>query len=214
LHTRFALKEKYLYNDFERRSTTTRYPVLELLYGYGIPGFLGSEYEYHRLQFRVQQWFNVFTFGWSKYILETGKIWGTLPYPLLKIHEGNESFIYYENAFNLMNYYEFISDSYVSLYYTHHFDGLIFNKIPLMRKLKWRTVIHGSGVWGTVSDKNLSYSEFPAITTTLEQPYFEAGVGIENIFKFIRVDGIWRLSHLDHPGADKFRVYVSLQFLF
>jgi hypothetical protein len=214
LYTRFAFREKYLYGQFERMTLGTKYPVLELLYGYGIPGFPGSDVEYHRLQFKVRQRFNVFNIGWSKYIFETGKIWGVLPYPFLKIHEGNETFFYYGEASNMMNYYEFISDTYAQLYYSHHFDGLFLNHIPLMRKLKWREVIHGRAVWGTLSEANKEYSLFPANSGSLEKPYYEAGIGIENIFKVGRIDAIWRLSHLDAPKVDRFRIFISFQFQF
>ncbi len=214
LYTRFAYREKFLYGEFERTSLGTKYPILELMYGYGIPGFAGSDVNYHRLQFKVKQWFNVFNIGWSKYILETGKIWGTLPYPFLKIHEGNETFFFYPEAGNMVNYYEFISDAYVSMYYTHHFDGLFLNRIPLMRKLKWREVVHGRAVYGTLTDANTAYSEFPDNSSELGKPYYEAGVGIENIFKVGRIDAIWRLSHLDKPDADRFRIFISFQFSF
>jgi hypothetical protein len=214
LYTRFAYRERYLYGEFERTTLGTKYPVLELLYGYGIPGFPDSDVEYHRLTFRIKHWFNVANIGWSKYIFETGKIWGTLPYPFLKIHEGNETFLYYSGASNMMNYYEFISDTYASLYYTHHFDGLFLNHIPLMRKLKWREVIQGRAVWGTLSEKNKNYSVFPANSSALNDPYFEAGVAIENIFKVGRIDAIWRLSHLDAPNAKRFGLFVSFNFSF
>jgi hypothetical protein len=150
--------------------------------------------------------------------VEAGKIWGTLPYPLLKIHDGNQSFFYDDYASNLMNYYEFISDNWVSASYTHHFDGLLFNKIPLFRKLKWREVAHIRGVYGTLSDKNAQYSLFPGnLRSFSSQPYWEAGVGIENIFKIIRIDAIWRMSHLHddgNPNVPKFGIFVSLSFSF
>jgi hypothetical protein len=203
-----------MYGEFERANLGTKYPVLELLYGYGIPGFPGSVKEYTRLQFKISQWFNVANIGWSKYIFETGKIWGTLPYPFLKIHEGNETFIYYPEAGNMINYYEFISDTYASLSYSHHFDGLFFNHIPLMRKLKWREVIQGKAIWGTLSDANKNYSVFPINSGELNKPYYEAGVGIENIFKVGRIDAIWRLSHLNSPNVSRFRIFISFQFSF
>jgi hypothetical protein len=214
LYTRFAFREKFLYGEFERASLGTRYPVLELLYGYGIPGFPDSDVEYHRLHFKIKQWFNVANIGWSKYIFETGKIWGTLPYPFLKIHEGNETFFYYPEAGNMVNYYEFISDMYATLSYTHHFDGLFFNRIPLMRKLKWREVIQGRAVWGSLTQANKDYSVFPVNSGDVSKPYYEAGVGIENIFKVGRIDAVWRLSHLDSPNADRFRIFISFNFSF
>lgn len=214
LYTRFAYREKYMYGEFERTTLGSKYPVLELLYGYAIPSFPGSDAEYTRLQFKIRHWFNIANIGWSKYILEVGKIWGTVPYPFLKIHEGNETFFYYPEAGNMVNYYEFISDRYASLSYTHHFDGLFLNHIPLMRKLKWREVVSGRAMWGTLTEANKNYSVFPVNSGALNRPYYEAGVAIENIFRVFRIDAIWRLSHLNSPNVDRFRIFVSAQFSF
>jgi hypothetical protein len=214
LEGRFAFQEKIVVRDFERISLGTPFPVFNFRYSVGVPDMMNGEYHYHRIQAGVTHWFNIGSFGWSKYILEGGRVFGTLPFPLLVLHPGNETFIFDEYAFNLMNYYEFISDRYFSLYYTHHFDGFFFNRIPLMRKLKWREVFFVKGLVGTISDANLEFNELPKATFMLDKPYFEAGIGIENIFKIIRVDGIWRLSHRDNSGASPFAVFVTLQFAF
>lgn len=214
LRMRWAFRERYILGEFTRVTVGTKYPIFELTYGYGIPGVFLSEYEYHRLQLQVKQWFNVFSIGWSKYILEAGKIWGTLPYPLLKLQPANETFLFDEYAYNLMNYYEFINDQYVSLYFTHHFDGFFLNRIPLMRKLKWRTVVHGRALLGSLSDANRAYSDFPGRQIEEETPYYEAGAGVENIFKFIRVDAIWRLSHRDPGYSRNFGIFISAAFSF
>lgn len=214
LYTRFAFRERYVYGEFERTSLGTKYPVLELLYGYGIPNLPGSDVEYHRLVFRVRQWFNILNIGWSKYVFTVGKIWGTLPYPFLKIQEGNETFFFYPDCSNMMNYYEFISDTWATLDYSHHFDGLFLNHIPLMRKLKWREVIHARAVWGTLTQANAEYSVFPTNSGSLKYPYYEAGVGIENILKVGRIDAIWRLNHLDAPDVNKFAIFITVQFTF
>ncbi len=214
LTTRFAYREKYLMGEFERISLGTKYPVLEIKYTYGIKDLWLSDYEYTRLQACISHWFNIGTIGWSKYVVEAGRIWGKLPYPLLKLHEGNETYYFDEYAFNMMNYLEFVSDKYVSFYYTHHFDGFFFNKVPLFRKLKWREVAQIKGVVGSLEEKNKTYSSFPATLNELSKPYFETGVGIENIFKILRVDALWRLSYLDHPNIAKFGIMGTLQFYF
>jgi hypothetical protein len=113
-----------------------------------------------------------------------------------------------------MNYYEFVSDQYVSLFYTHHFDGLLFNHIPLLKKLRWREVAYYRGLLGSLSSKNKDYSVFPENVYTLKGPYQEVGVGIENIFKIIRVYGVWRLNYLDHPDIRKFMVMATISFYF
>ncbi|MFA4852739.1 MAG: DUF5686 family protein, partial [Bacteroidales bacterium] len=218
LNTRFAYNEKFILGEFERTSMGTEYPVLEVKYGYGIKDFIGGDYEYHRLQVRLEHWFNIGTFGWSKYLLEAGRIWGKLPYPLLKLHEGNETWVFDDYAFNMMNYYEFVSDKYLSFYYAHHFEGLFLNKIPLMRKLKWREVASVRGLVGTLDEKNKQYNQQylqpPESINELSKPYFEAGVGVENILKVFRINAVWRLSYLDHPNISKFGILGTMQIYF
>jgi len=212
--TRLAYRERFLMGEFERLSLGAKFPILDIQYAYGVPGFLKSDYEYHRLQIGLSHWFNVFNLGWSKFNIGAGRIWGILPYPLLKLHEGNETYFFDESAFNLMNYYEFVSDKYISAFYTHHFDGYFFNRVPLFRKLKWREVAYVKGLVGGIDQSNKNYSVFPEGLYTLNRPYFEAGAGVENIFKIIRVDAIWRLSYLDHQHINKFGILASFQFIF
>ncbi len=214
LEMRFAYKERYVYTDFVRTSLGTIYPIIQFKYSKGIKDLWGGDYNYQKASFYFNDWFNVGNIGWSKYVIEAGKIWGRLPYPFLKMHEGNETYFFDETSFNTMNYFEFVSDEWVSLYYTHRFDGFFLNRIPLLRKLKWREVIWGKGLIGNLSAVNRSYSEFPEGMHTLGKPYIEAGAGIENIFKFLRVDGVWRLSYLDHPDIAKFQVMFGMQVFF
>ncbi|NOR86317.1 MAG: carboxypeptidase-like regulatory domain-containing protein, partial [Bacteroidales bacterium] len=214
LKMRFAYREKYLMGAFDRINIGTKYPIMELNMTYGVPGLFASKDEYFRMSYQIKQWFNVGGLGWSKYIVETGKLWGTVPYPLLEIAPGNQTLISDEYAYNLMNYYEFINDEYVSIFYTHHFDGLFFNHIPLLRKLNWREVIHAKGIIGNISDQNAQFSIFPSYSYSLSKPYYEMGVGIENIFKIIRIDFIWRLNHHEHPGTQHFGIFGALYFSF
>lgn len=213
-NTRFAYQEKMLMGEFERISLGTKFPVLEVGYGYGAKGLWNGDFKYHKLQIGIVHWYNVGALGWSKYIIEGGKIWGKLPYSLLKLHEANETWSFDEYAANTMNYYEFVSDEYLHLYFTHHFDGLLFNKVPLLKKLRWREVIHGRCVMGRMSNTNKDYNLLPEGTYTLGKPYYEAGVGIENIFTVLRFDGIWRLSYLDHKNVSKFTLMFSVKFSF
>jgi hypothetical protein len=114
-----------------------------------------------------------------------------------------------------MNYYEFASDQYVSLAAIHHFNGLFFNKIPLLNKLKWREVISGKAVYGTLSDKHKQEMIYPKNFQGLYNgPYIEGGVGIENIFKLIRVDALWRFTYLDHPNIVPWGIRTTFQFMF
>lgn len=222
VNTRFAFNEKFLMGEFERMSLGTKHPVFNLNYTYSIDGLWNNKIPYHKLIFTIDHWFNVYPFGWSKYVFESGKIWGTLPYPLLKMHEGNQTYFFDEYAFNLMNYYEFVSDQWMSLTYTHYFDGFFLNKFPLLRKLKWREIAWGKCLIGSLEQKNRDVMAFPEGLTSLDRrqdinnlkPYVEGGIGIENIFKVIRVDGVWRLSYLDHPNIAKWGIRFCLQFKF
>ena len=139
-----------------------------------------------------------------------------IPELVAKMHEGNETFIWDEAAFNTMNYYEFVSDQYLSVFYTHHFDGLLFNHIPLLKKLHWREVAYYKGVIGSLTDKNKQYNSafFSTGDHILKGPYQEVGVGIENIFKVLRIYGVWRLNYLDHPDIRKFMVMLTVTFYF
>ena len=222
LNTRFAFHEKFIMGEFERISLGTKYPVLNLNYTYGLDGVWNNTFSYHKLIFTIDHWFNTYPIGYSKYVLEAGKIWGTLPYQLLKMHEGNQTYFYDEYSFNLMNYYEFVSDQWASLTYTQYFDGFFLNKFPLLRKLKWRELAWGKGLIGTLENKNRNLMIFPDGLGALDKdqsinnlkPYLEAGVGIENIFKFLRIDAVWRLSYYNKPNVTKFGIRFSMQFKF
>ena len=113
-----------------------------------------------------------------------------------------------------MNYYEFASDQYISLSLTHYFDGFFFDKVPLFKKLKWREVLAVKSVWGSLDDKHKEIMEFPDNLSELTTPYVEAGAGIENIFKILRIDAVWRLAYLDHPDIAKFAIRARFQVTF
>lgn len=214
IDTRFAYRERFLYGEFTRTSMGTKYPIIQLRFSKGIKDLWAGDFNYSKLSININDWFNLGELGWSKYVIDAGKIWGNLPYPFLKLHEGNETYFFDETSFNTMNYFEFVSDRWVSVYYTHRFDGLFLNKIPLMRKLKWREVVWTKMLWGDINIDNRNYSTFPFGMYTLGKPFIEAGAGIENIFKFLRVDGVWRLSYLDHPNIAKFQIMFGMQVFF
>ena len=214
LKMHFAYKEVFFVDKFNRKSLGTKYPTINIWYAYGFPKLLKSNFSYHKFQISIRQKFNIGTIGASKYILSWGKIWGNLPYPLLEVHPGNETYSYDDFAYNRMNYYEFISDEYLMANYSHNFQGLFFNHIPLIRKLKWREVIYGKVLLGKLSNKNWHYSKFPSNTSRLTKPYYEAGVAVENIFKILRIDASWRLSYLNKPNVRPFGIMVSMHFDF
>ncbi|NND94740.1 MAG: carboxypeptidase-like regulatory domain-containing protein [Flavobacteriales bacterium] len=216
LKTRFAYKEKYVYGEFERVSLGTRFPILTAEIGLGMQGLFGGEFGYQRIRLGLQHKVRMGFYGNLDYRFEAGRFFGDpLPYPLLFLHQGNETFFYDESSYNTMNFFEFISDEYVAGAATWHLEGFFLNRIPLLRKLKWREVFSIKGVIGRYDEINNTALQLLDNSFTLEQkPFGEAGIGIENIFKVLRIDALWRLSYLDNPDIVKFGIRAKLQLDF
>lgn len=220
---RYAKNELFVQNDNERISlgNGTR-PKISANYTYGFKDVLGSDFEYHKVALELKQNLKMGVLGRSTYTFTSGKIFSTIPYPLLKVHIGNETFFSATNAYNLMNELEFVSDRYVSLNYQHYFEGFILNRIPLMKKLKWRLVATGNILFGDATEANRTITpnteedgeSVPAFESlSFDRPYIEVGYGIENILKFIRIDAYHRLTYLDKPDISKFGVKINFQFI-
>ena len=215
LGVRFAYHDNYIDGSFTRVSVGTKAPVIQFLYVEGLKGVFGSQYQYRKFSLNIDDRVRFGAFGYTNYICEVGKTWGKVPYTLMTIHAGNETYVYDWSAFNMMNYFEFVSDQYATATLIHHFEGFFLNHIPLMRKLKWREVGTFKFLVGNVRDENRNELVFPSDLYTLNRgPYMEAGAGIENIFKFFRVDCFWRLNYLDHPDVSPVGLRISLQVLF
>ncbi|OWY20853.1 carboxypeptidase-like regulatory domain-containing protein [Sphingobacteriales bacterium UPWRP_1] len=231
-NTRFAFKEKFVSGKFTRISLGSDYPIVNFTYTLGIKGILNSEFNYHRLDLSVYDWFYVGPMGYTSYQFTAGKIFGKLPFLLLENFPGNETFFYNRYSFNRMNEYEFTADTYASLLLTHHFDGIFFNRVPLLRKLKLRELITAKVAVGNLNNENRNanydaggtYKNFGDLfakwnlpdwqiqTPTIQKPYVEVGVGIENILKIFRIDAVWRLTYTDKPGRVGIRTGMQLVF--
>jgi hypothetical protein len=211
ISSHYSFLERFLETGFNRTSLGSDFPMFDVQYTYGMPNVLGSSYEYHKAKLAITQKIRLGIYGTSKYKIEICKIWGTVPYTYLELHNGNETYFFSDDAYNLMNYYEFASDQYVSVFWEHHFEGVFFNKVPLFKKLMLREVVGAKGVYGTLSDKHNSELIIPETTFSLEEPYVEVAVGIENIMTMVRVDAIWRLTQYDNPNVTQFGIRVKLQ---
>jgi hypothetical protein len=186
-------------------SLGSKLPVFDFDYTFRyMRNLLGRDYLNHRAELRMRHRLN-WQLGYTKYLITAAKIFGPAPYPVLNIHLGNENFLYNRHAFNMMNFFEFASDAFVSLHFDHHFDGFFLNKIPLIRRLQMREIFIFKGLYGTLDPRNVALM---AIPESLNEPrfYAEVGFGIENIFKVLRVDFLWRLTHLDLPSSQPFGV--------
>ncbi|HLP96282.1 MAG TPA: DUF5686 family protein [Saprospiraceae bacterium] len=192
--------------------------TLMLRYSKGLKGVAGGDYDYHNVVASFYKFSTLPPIGYNKLYIEVGGVFGQVPFPLLTIHQGNQTYIAQQFSYNLMNFMEFVSDRYATVMMDHYFQGVLFNKIPLLRRLKLREACSFKMLYGQVSAQNrpennpnlLKFPEFPdgtPITYTLEsKPYIEASVGITNIFRVFRVDLIRRFTYLEHPGTTKYGV--------
>ncbi|HYC85938.1 MAG TPA: DUF5686 family protein, partial [Chryseosolibacter sp.] len=220
--SRFARDELFIQDDNDRLSLgTIRWPVITLRYTRGLKGVLGSDFDYDKLRLTINKRVRYGPLGVGNLSLSGEYVFSTIPYPLLSLHLGNQTPVYAQVTYNLMDYGEFISDRYATLQYQHHFEGFLLNRIPLMRKLKWRLVGTANVIYGGMNEKNrnliattTSSGEETMKVGFMERgkPYVELGYGVENIFKFLRVDFVHRLSYLDKPDVRTFGILVSAQF--
>jgi Family of unknown function (DUF5686) len=226
LMLRYAPNEKFYQSPDYRTQIFTRHPIFTLSYAAGLRGVLGGQYDYHALRFKAAKGFYFSPLGWSEAYVEAGRLFGRVPYPLLTVHQGNQTYIYQREAYNLMNFLEFVSDRYATVNITHNFGGFFFNRLPLIRRLKLREIVTFKALWGGLDAQNRPSFEnglllFPTdaqgrtLTYTLEkQPYVEASVGISNIFKFLRIDLVRRFNYLDHPGVARVAIRGKFQMEF
>lgn len=200
--TRFAPDEMVIQNDNERLNFgASRKPVFTFRYNIGL--FCTNQTPYHRLTLDMRHSVRLGMLGRTTYRLGVGFIPSTLPYPMLFIPLGNESWFRVDNAYNLMNYFEFVSDRYASALIEHNFEGLFFNRIPGIRRLKWRTLATAKIFMGGISQANASLTPsvdeqgnaIQGFRTLGKVPYIEVGYGIDNIFKVFRIDAIHRLTY-------------------
>ncbi|WP_420149780.1 DUF5686 family protein, partial [Spirosoma sp.] len=207
--TRYAPDEVMLQNDNVRVSGgAIRKPIYTLRYTVGLRNVMGGDFTYQRIALGMNHSFRMGVLGRTYYSLEAGIIPNTVPYPLLYSPLGNESSFYVGNAYNLMNYFEFICDRWATVRWEHNFNGLIFNRIPLLRRLKWRELVTAKVLIGSVSADNLAMipaknaagQAVEGFSSLSRTPYIEVGYGINNIFKVLRIDAIHRLTYQDNIG--------------
>jgi hypothetical protein len=221
LESRISFKEQYIQYDLSRSSYNIRnMPIITLRMTLGLKGVMGSDFNYQKFSANISQDVRMGTLGRGSYSLTGVFIPNTIPYPLLEAHLGNQTYFYNVFAFNLMNFFEFVSDRALSFNYTHRFEGLLFNRIPLIKKLKWRLLATANVLYGGLRKENMDLipvtstdgiplKPFAGLDNT---PYVEVGYGIENIFRVLRIDFIHRLTYLDNPNISRFGIKGSFQF--
>ena len=210
----YTPKRKTVGYGVDRMDVDFNYARVFLSYSNGLKGVLNSDFNYQKLQLYYRQPAMIGGFGRLFTTFETGKIFGEVPLGLMGVIPGNQSWFVIENTYNLLDYYDFVADEYASLHFEHHFNGRLFSRVPLLRKLNLREIIGIKGVYGRVSDENIMLNASGLTYIAPEDVYWEYHAGVGNIFKVLRVDFAWRGSYLEMPDARKFAVRASFGFYF
>jgi hypothetical protein len=227
---RYAHNERFLQSRTSRIPVNKQTPVFSLTHTIGIKDFAGTDFDYQRTEFKFSKRFWMSAFGYVDANLKAGKVWTSSPYTMLCLPSANLAYTIQDESFAQMNALEFINDEYASWDLVYFLNGCVFNTIPLFRRLKWREVVSYRGLLGSLSDRNDPRAlnddgslrnpdlyNFPGENTIYRMghiPYMEFAVGIENIFKCLRVDYIRRLTYLDHPGINRNGVQITMHLTF
>ncbi len=222
LKLRYAPGEKFYQGKTNRMPINLDAPVFELTHTFAPKGFLGSMFTINRTELRYSQRWWLSAFGYIDAVVKGGHVWSSTPYMNLMLPNANLSYTIQPESFALMNPLEFINDSYAMVDFTYWMNGLIFNRIPLLDRLKLREVINFKGLWGHLSRRNNPLYNpqlfvFPAdvhTTTMTDRPYMEISAGLDNILRVFRVDYVWRLTYRDNPYAPRWGIRVAFHLAF
>lgn len=210
LDTRFSWQEKVIDDKFLRVYMATDYPIIHFMLGGGRVFYSGKENYYGKVFSTIEQYVNIGQTGFN-YALEGGMYFGKLPYTMLDIPRGNETFGLYTYDFNLLNFMEYVHDKYLHAYLEYHLNGFVFNRVPLLKKAGLREVFSSKVMVGSLSDKHEQIVEYPAGVTKMSNPYLELGAGVENIFRLFRVEAIWRVTPKSVLGAPNFGLRAKFE---
>ena len=217
LETKLARDEQFILENNIRHSLgPLSAPTIILRYKLGVSNLLGSQFNYHKFSLRITKKVGMGLLGKSLYTVEGGLIPTTLPYPLLQNHIGNSTLFYQANSFNLLEFGEFVSDRWAFIRLHHNFEGYILNRIPLMRKLKWRLLGAVNVLYGDLDNRNRAListtnndgEDVEAILSLGNTPYIEAGYGIENIVKILTVMAFHRITYRNNPLGSTFGIRI------
>ena len=212
---RFAYLERFLSNHFYRVSLGSAYPIGEVYISKGFAGVFNSSYNYTKVSASISDYFKIPPFGNISWSVYGGKTFGTLPYTMLDIAPGNELYYYNKYAFNMMNRWEFIHDKYAGLNIEHNIGNGIFRLFP---KLRLRQFWTAKTLWGSLSPENkaLNFKQGHSFQSLDGKTYLELGTGIDNIFRVLRLDFVWRILPASLPKAKdrNFGVFGSFRVVF
>lgn len=223
---RYSPGETYVNTKQRRLRVNFDPPVFTISHTVGVKGVLGGDYDYNLTEASIYKRFWLNSWGKLDVSVKGGVQWNKVPFPLLIMPAANLSYIVEDETFNLINNMEFLNDRYASLDVSWDLNGKLFNRIPLIKKLKWREWLGIRCLWGTLTDKNNPTLERNAGDPVLMQfpegsyimdpkrPYIELVAGIHNIFKLLHVEYIHRLNYNNLPTATKNGVRIMIRLTF
>lgn len=236
LGLRYAPGETFVNTKQRRIPVNLDAPEFTLQHTVGLKGILGSDYTYNMTEASAYKRFWLSSWGNIDIYLKGGIQWNKVPFPLLIMPAANLSYVLQEETFNLINNMEFLNDRYASLDVSWNLKGKIFNRIPLIKELKWREFIGVKCLWGTLTDKNNPFLEknrnddflmmFPghydqngvyrysSNVMNPKVPYVEITAGIHNIFKLLHVEYVRRLNYNHLPTANKWGIRLMVRTVF
>jgi hypothetical protein len=213
LGVRWAPREAFYQGKTYRSPIINQYPIFTARAARGFKNLLGGEYNYTNLSLNATKRFYLSQLGHADVAVEGGYVVGQVPFPLLDIHRANQTYSYQLYSYNLMNFLEFASDHYASLFIDQNFNGFFFNKLPLIKHLKLRETASLKVLYGGIREEN-NPNTHPDLYQFLQdgsgrpvsfalgsKPYVEASVGIANIFKLFRLDVVKRFTYLNNPNV-------------
>lgn len=225
---RYAPGETFVNTKQRRIPVSLDAPVFTLSHTVGFK-LLGGEYNYNLTEAGISKRFWLSSWGKVDVALKGGVQWNKVPFPLLIMPAANLSYITQRETFNLINNMEFLNDRYVSLDVGYNMNGKLLNRIPLLKKLKWREFFGFKLLYGQLTDKNNPFKNtddsdlflfpmrdgrFTSYVMDPKKPYMEISVGIHNIFKILHIEYVRRLNYLDHPGINKHGVRLMMMMTF
>jgi hypothetical protein len=214
LQIEYTPNRKTIGYGVERSIVDNPYSRFFLNLSHGFKDVFNSDFKYEKVQIYYKQPIIIGPLGRTNLTLEMGKTFGTIPLGLLSVVPGNQTYFTIENTFSNLNFYEFVTDQYVTLQWEHNFGGRLLGRIPVMRKLNWREIIGIRTVYGTVSEANKSINASGLTYLSPQTPYWEYSAGIGNIFKLLRIDFTWRGNYTNATDAQNFSIKGGIGFYF
>lgn len=221
---RYSPGEKFIQTKSDRLAVNRDAPEFILTHEYVPQSVLGARWGVNRTELGIGKRFWLSAFGYTDVMMKGGYVWGKTSFPNLLTPDANLSYTIQRNSFALLNPLEFIGDKYVSWFITYWANGALFNQIPYFKKLKLREVFAFRGWVGSLAERNdpskassgdlLLFPTEAHATQMGGKPYMEISAGIDNFFKCLRIDYVWRLTYRDVPNSDRSGLRIALHFTF